>query len=143
MTSISQTKAKPGGRRAKPGATGEGNFYHVEIRPKTNFHSFRTQDVGRKGGIERVAGKRAGGSWDTQKWLISKELAHVEGGQLIPDSEHARKVLEELGSRPKHVEGDRFKARPRRNVPESKKATSAQRRGQLRNIQKTQAARRA
>ena len=143
MTSTSRTKTKLGRRRAKPGSTGVGNFYHIEVRPKTDFRSFRTQDVGRKGGIERVAGKRDGGSWDTQKWLIGKELAHVEGGRLIPDSEHARKVLEELGSKPMHDEGDRFKAKPRRNVPESEKPTSAQRRARQRNIRKAQAVRKS
>jgi len=119
MISTSRTKAKPGSRRAKPGSTGGGNFYHIEIRPKTDFRTFRTQDVGRKGGIERVAGRRSDGSWETQKWLVAKALAHVERGRLVPDNEHARKVLEELGSKPIHIEGDRFKAAPRRNVPES------------------------
>ena len=126
MTSTSRSKAWPADRRAKPGSTGEGDFYHIEVRPKTDFRTFRTQDVGRKGGIERVAGKRSTGSWETQKWLIGKELAHVEDGRLVPDSEHARKVLAELGSRPVHVGGDRFKAAPRPNVPESKKPTPAQ-----------------
>ena len=126
MTPPSRSKAPPAGRRAKPGSTGEGDFYHIEVRPKTDFRTFRTQDVGRKGGIERVTGKRSTGSWDTQKWLIAKELAHVEAGRLVPDSEHARKVLSELGSTPVHVGGDRFKAAPRPNVPESKKPTPAQ-----------------
>jgi hypothetical protein len=34
--------------------------------------------------------------------------------------------LAELGSKPVHVGGDRFKAAPRPNVPESKKPTPAQ-----------------
>jgi len=143
MTPTSRSKAPPAGRRAKPGSTGEGDFYHIEVRPKTDFRTFRNQDVGRKGGIERVAGKRSTGSWDTQKWLIGKELAHVEDGRLVPDSEHARKVLAELGSKPVHVGGDRFKAAPRPNVPESKKPTPAQRRAQQRNIRKAQAARKS
>jgi hypothetical protein len=126
MTPTSRSKAQPAGRHAKPGSTGEGDFYHIEVRPKTDFRTFRNQDVGRKGGIERVAGKRSTGSWDTQKWLISKELAHVEDGRLVPDNEHARKVLAGLGSKPVHVGGDRFKAAPRPNVPESKKPTPAQ-----------------
>ena len=117
MTPTSCSKAQPARRRATPGSTGEGDFYHIEVRPKTDFLTFRNQDVGRKGGIERVAGKRSTGSWDTQKWLIAKELAHVEDGRLVPDSEHARKVLAELGSTPVHVGGDRFKAAPRPNMP--------------------------
>ena len=43
------------------------------------FVTFRNQDVGARGGIERVAGQRANGSWDTQKWLIGKNEAHIDG----------------------------------------------------------------
>jgi hypothetical protein len=140
MPSRAGAKAQPEGRgRAKPGATGEGEFYHIEVRPKTAFATFRTQDVGKRGGIERVAGKRPSGSWDTQKWLISKTLAHVERGRLVPDASDAREVLEELGSEPVHLGGDRFKAKPRPNVPENEKPTAAQRRAQQRNILKAQA----
>jgi hypothetical protein len=130
-------------KRAKPGSTGEGEYYHIEVRPKGEFVSFRTHDVGKKGGIQRVGGKRSSGSWDDQKWLISKEHAHIERGKLVPDTEDAREVLEALGSKPVHVDGDRFKAKPRPNVPEKDKPTPAQRKAQKKNIKKAQAARRA
>jgi len=130
-----------GRRRAKPGSTGRGEFFHIEVRPRTEFKTFRTQDVGERGGIERVAGKRGSGSWDTQKWLISKEDAHLEGGRLVPDSDDARKVLDELGASPVHVRGDRFKAKDRPNVPEREKPTPAQKRARTANIKKAQAAR--
>jgi len=97
--------------------------------------------VGEKGGIERVAGRRSSGSWDDQKWLISKELAHVEDDKLIPDTADAREVLDALGSKPVHIQGDRFKAKPRPNVPEEAKPTPAQRRARQSNIRKAQAAR--
>lgn len=142
MSSRARARAQPEGRgRAKPGTTGGGEFYHVMVRPKTEFVTFRTQDVGKKGGIERVAGKRSSGSWDTQKWLISKDQAHIAGGHLVPDTSHAREVLENLGSTPVHISADRFRARPRPNVPESAKPTPAMRRAQRRNIKKAQAAR--
>jgi hypothetical protein len=142
MSSTARAHAQPEGtERARPGSTGEGEYYHVEVRPKGQFRTFRTHDVGKKGGIERVAGKRASGSWDDQKWLISKEQAHVEDGKLIPDTSDAREVLESLGSEPVHVTGDRFQAKPRPNVPEAEKPTLAQRRAQQRNIEKAQAAR--
>ena len=128
-----------GHRRAKPGASGEGEYYHIEIRPSSEFRTFRTQDVGKPGGIERVAGKRSSGSWDTQKWLISKRLAHVENGRLVPDNSDAREILEDLGSAPVRIRGDRFRARPRRNVPEDEKPTAAQRGAQRRNITRAQA----
>jgi hypothetical protein len=89
----------------------------------------------------RVAGKRASGSWDTQKWLISKEHAHRVGGRLVPDTADARKLLKVLGAPPRHVAGDRFKAKDRPNVPERKKPTPAMRRARTRNIRKARAAR--
>jgi len=94
MSSRTHARRQPSGRgRAKPGARGGGGFFHIEVRPRREFRTFRTQDVGKKGGLERVAGKRASGSWDTQKWLISKEHAHRVGGRLVPDTADARKRL--------------------------------------------------
>jgi hypothetical protein len=143
MSSRAHARAQPEGRRrAQPGSTGEGKYYHIEVRPKRQFAMFRTHDVGKKGGIQRVAGKRRSGSWDDQTWLISKEHAHVEGGTLVPDISGVRGVLEALGSKPVHVTGDRFRAKPRPNVPEEKKPTPAQRLAQQSNIKKAQAARR-
>lgn len=127
-------------RRAKPGARGRGKFFHIQVRPRTDFVTFRNQDIGRPGGIERVAGRRANGSWDTQKWLIGKREAHLEGAALVADSAAARKVLRQLGSKPRRLGGDRFIARPRRNIPESQKPTLAMRRAQRANIKKAQAA---
>ncbi len=129
-------------KRAKPGASGKGKFFHIEVRPRTEFVSFRNQDVGERGGIERLAGRRKDGSWDTQKWLISKTLAHFEDGRLIGDTGGARKVLKGFGSAPRHLGGDRFKAAPRRDIPESEKPTPAQERAWARNIKKAQAAKR-
>ena len=139
-----KTGAKPGAKtRAKPGAKGGGRFFHIELRPSSQFVGFRVQDVGRPGGVERVAGQRANGSWDTAKWLIEKTHAHVENGHLVADSLEAEKMLKTLGSAPVHVGGDRFRAKPRRDIPESEKPTPAMRRAQLANIKKAQAAVRA
>ena len=141
MSRTERARAQPQGDRAEPGTSGEGEFFHIEVRPSEQFRTFRTQDVGKSGGIERVAGKRASGSWDTQKWLISKEHAHIEGDRLVPDTEDARDVLAELGSTPEHIRADRFRAKPRPNVPETEKPTAAQQRARHANIKKAQAAR--
>jgi hypothetical protein len=127
-------------RRAKPGARGRGGFFHIQVRPKSDFVFFRNQDVGTRGGLERVAGRRANGTWDTQKWLIGKSEAHRAGKKLEPDTAAARKVLAQLGSVPRHLGGDRFIAKPRRNIPEGAKPTPAMRRAQRANIKKAQAA---
>ena len=129
-------------RRAKPGTRGKGRYYRIVIRPKSSFKSFRVQDVGGRGGVERLAGKRRNGSWDTQAWLIPKSQAHVSSGFLVGNTSKVRGVLSKLGSKPRRVKADVFRAKPRRDVPESKKPTAAMRRAQRRNIRKAQKARR-
>ena len=127
--------------RKKPGSTGQGDYYHVEVRPRSDFVSFRTQDVGDPGHIQRVAGKRESGSWSTVKWLIGKEDAHVSGDSLVGDTREARDVIKKLGSKPVHKSGDLFQAKPRRNVAEGSKPTDAQKKARSQNIKKAQAAR--
>ena len=134
------TKSGSSGRK-KPGSGGQGNYYHVEVREGDGFETFRTQDVGDAGHLQRVGGKRASGSWATVKWLISKEDAHVEDGKLVGDTREARDLIKKLGSQPVQVRGDRFKARDRRNVPEKSKPTAAQTQARRQNIKKAQAAR--
>ncbi len=66
MTPRERALAQPEGRkRAKPGTTGEGDYFRIILRPKNEFTTFRIQDVGEKGHIQRLAGKRSSGSWDT------------------------------------------------------------------------------
>ena len=105
--------------RRKPGSSGKGDYYHVEVRPGEKFVTFRTQDVGRRGQIQRVAGQRFSGYWTTVKWLIAKEEAHVQDAKLVPDTKAAKEVIEQLGSQPVHWIGDRFRAKPDPNTPES------------------------
>lgn len=136
-----KARVKSGAKtRAKPGTKGGGRFFHIELRPSAQFVGFRVQDVGRPGGVERVAGRRTDGSWDTAKWLVEKTHAHLTNGRLVADSLEAEKLLNSLGSAPVHIGGDRFRAKPRRNIPESEKPTPAMRRAQLANVKKAQAA---
>ena len=141
MSSRQRAVAQPEGRaRSKPGSKGEGDYYHIMVRPKREFTSFRTQDVGREGHAQRVAGRRSSGSWDTQKWLISKEDAHVDGDVLVADTDEAEQILNQLQTKPKLVKGDLFEAKPRKNVPEKDKPTEAQQRARKENIEKAQEA---
>lgn len=128
-------------RRAEPGSRGQGNYYHVEVRPDQDFVTYRTQDVGDPGHLQRVAGKRESGSWATVKWLIDKNDAHVEGESLVGDTAEAKDLIKKLGSKPVHKKGDVFEAKPRRNVPERSKPTRAQKKARSQNIKKAQAAR--
>ena len=92
---------------------------------------FKTQDIGSEGGIERVAGKRAGGAWSTQEWLIAKDQAHVEHGTLIGDTVDARRVLTMLGSEPRHIKADRFTIHGHTGLPEEARPSLAPRRAAL------------
>src|ERR671919_2003632 len=127
--------------RKKPGSGGQGKYYHVEVREGDDFETFRTQDVGDPGHLQRVSGRRASGSWATVKWLIGKGDAHVEDGKLVGDTKDAKDLLKKLRSRPVHIRGDRFEAKPRRNVPERSKPTTTQSQARRQNIKKAQAAR--
>lgn len=128
-------------RRKAPGSTGKGKFYRIQVRPKQQFSSFRVQDVGKKGGLERLAGHRRSGSWDTVSWLISKDKANVINGRLKITGKKEQSVLKQIKGPIVHVKGDIFRAHPR-NVPEAKKPTPAMRRAQSANIKKAQRARR-
>ena len=144
MTPRKGALARPEGKkRAKPGTKGEGDYFRIVVRSKDEFATFRYQDVGEKGHILRLAGKRSSGSWDTQAWLISKDDAHIENDTIVSDTDDARRLIETLESKPTHVEGDVFKAKDRPNVPESKKPTDAQQKARLENIKKAQQARRS
>lgn len=117
----SNSKKPAGGKtqsRGEPGSRGQGDYYHVEVRPIDRFVTFRTQDVGDPGHVQRVAGKRESGSWSTVKWLIDKHDAHVRGDILVGDTKDAKNVIKQLGSQPIHKKGDIFEAKPRRNVAE-------------------------
>lgn len=127
-------------KRKAPGSTGKGKFYRITLRPKGQFSSFRVQDVGKKGGLERLAGHRKSGSWDTVSWLISKDKASVVNGHLQITGAKEKSVLKQIKGAIVHVRGDIFSAHPR-NVPENKKPTPAMRRAQKANIKKAQKAR--
>src|SRR5262245_42378236 len=71
-TAKSKPRAKSPARQVTSSAKRRG-FFHIEVQPKEAFVEFKTQDIGRDGGIERIAGKRAGGAWSTQEWVIAKD----------------------------------------------------------------------
>ena len=142
MTHRQHVLAQPQGRaRQKPGTAGKGKFFRIEVRPKSEFKTFRIQDVGRKGGLERLAGKRSSGSWDTVAWLVSKEDAKIRNCELIIKDIHLKTVLKNLRGPITRVKGDIFRAHPRANVPERLKPTPAMRRAQKINIKKAHMAR--
>lgn len=129
-------------RRKAPGTGGQGKFYRIVVRPKSEFTRFRIQDVGSRGHLERLAGHRPSGSWDTESWLVSKDDAHVRDGKLVITDKKVREAIEKGTSGPiKHLKMDVFQAHPRKNVPEKSKPTKAMRAAQRKNIKKAQKAR--
>ena len=134
-----QTKRRT---RKSPGSSGRGDYYHVEVLPGEEFVTFQTQDVGRRGNIQRVAGKRSSGYWTTVKWLIGKEDAHIQDEKLVPDTKAAKNVIKQLGSDPVRLVGDRFRAKPKPHVSETIKPTFTESRTRREPVKKTQASRR-
>lgn len=143
MTTRQRALAQPEGRsRKKPGSTGKGKFYHIEVRPKSQFTSFRTHDVGEKGGLERVTGRRSSGSWATVAWLVSKDGAHMnDAAELVITDRKMQSVLKNIREPIEHVKGDIFQAKPRKNIAEKDKPTLAQKKARAANIKKAQQAR--
>lgn len=90
---------------------GSGDFFYIEVKSPKEYKTFRTQEVDETVGIERVAGQREDGYWETVKWLVSKQIAHVENGRLVADRPEAKELFDKLEAAPKHIEGSRFEAK--------------------------------
>jgi hypothetical protein len=137
-TAKAKPRAKSTVRRRTKTAARQHGFFHIEVQPREAFMEFKTQEIGRDGGIERVAGKRAGGSWSTQEWLIAKDQAHVERGLLIGDTVDARRVLTMLGTEPRHIKADRFTIHGHTGMPADVSPTLAPRHADLTNVRAPQ-----
>ncbi len=135
-----KSSSKKTKRRAAPGSTGKGKFFHIQVRPKYEFETFRVQDVGEPGGLERLAGKRPGpdGTWDTVTWLVSKDDAHVDAHGHLKLTGKAQSLLKQFRGRIVHVRGDIYQAHEK-NVREVDKPTPAMMRARKANIAKAQA----
>ena len=128
------------GRRGTPGHEACAAVF-ADSDELLNCHStagdgimVRMASRGRKSGGATTKGETNGGP---------DRSPNVAGGKLIPDTAEAREVIAKLGSKPVHVKGDTFEAKPRPNVPEREKPTPAQQRARRTNIKKAQAARHA
>jgi hypothetical protein len=92
MSHRQRAQAQPDGRkRKKPDTGGEGNYHHIGVRPKGDFVTFRTQDVGDPGHIQRVCREAA------ERLVGHREMADQQGGR-------ARRGRE---ARPGHERGAR------------------------------------
>lgn len=103
-------------RTTKATLRGTARYYRVVLRSKEGFTLFRIQDVGRKGHVQRVAGKQPNGKWETQSWLVSKEDAHTAGRYLIADSTSAQELFATFAHTPINIEGDVFETKDSREI---------------------------
>jgi hypothetical protein len=95
-------------KRAATGITSHDEYYRIIVRPKEQFTIFRTQDIGKPGALQRLAGKCSGGTWATQAWLVNKGSAHVEGKKLVADNKDVQDLIRQLGSQPVLEKDDIF-----------------------------------
>jgi hypothetical protein len=103
--------------RAQPGTKGGGSYFRIVLRPKSDFELFRYHDVGEDGGdLQRLAGRKRSGTWDTLAWLVSKDSAHIEGQELIPDTRDARNLIRTFAAKPRRIKGDVFAAKDRQSI---------------------------
>ncbi len=118
MTPEEHAAAQPEGEsREKPGEGKSGKYYRIEVRPRTEFKTFRYHDVGEPGHIQRLAGQRDDGTWEDQAWLVSRKDAHIANHFLEADTDDAKNILELYG--PAHqVEGNIFIGHPRKKDSE-------------------------
>ncbi len=99
--------------RKEPGSTGEGEYFHLIVRPKDEFVFFHTRDVGRQGHSQLVLGKTKDGKWGTHKWLISKKDAYITtDGDLKSDDFKVQRIIDYCNGNLVHREKDIFQIQP-------------------------------
>lgn len=98
--------------RKEPGSTGEGQYFHIIVRPKEELTLFNTRDVGRPGHSLLVLGKSKEGKWLTHKWLINKNDAYINPeGKLQSDDFKVQRILDYCDGCLVHKEKDIFEVR--------------------------------
>ncbi len=104
--------------RKQPGSTSRGNYFHIEISPKTEFEAFYTKDIGRIGHSLLVLGKRkSDGKWVGQKLLINKNDAYIsERGRLESEDPSIMRMLNNLDGDILHKTMDIFYVRKHNNL---------------------------
>ena len=95
-----------------------GKYWRIQILPPELFKrgSFRTHDIGRKGGHKRIAGiLKSTGRWATQSFLLPLDWYERKGSELTPLTDRAKRFWS--GFKKKYVQkwvgGARFVAVPK------------------------------
>lgn len=83
-------------------------YLRIITKPRKHFVAFRTLDAGEPGSVQRLTGHRPNSARASQMWLLSKDMAHVEKGKIIPDTLEAAELLAAFDREPVHQRDDLF-----------------------------------
>lgn len=83
-------------------------YFRIIIRPRKQFVAFHTLETREPSSVQRLAGHRPASVRANQTWLLSKEIAHVEKGRIIPDTSEAVELLAAFAHEPVHQRDDLF-----------------------------------
>jgi hypothetical protein len=84
-------------------------YFRIIIRPRKQFVAFRTLGAEAPSSVQRLTNHQPMSIRPNQTWLLSKEIAHVEKGRIIPDTSEAVELLAAFGHQPVHQRDDLFK----------------------------------
>lgn len=113
-TDSTATKANAEYANSKLSASAQSTinqYFKIKVRDENKFTRLRRRYIGKPGHILRIAGRTENGFWDTQSWLISKDDAHISDGELVPDTEDAKRIIDTLSTKPSLVEDNIFEVR--------------------------------
>jgi len=89
-------------------AASKRGYFRIITRPRQRFAAFCGQDVAEPSIVQRLTERGPTPGDKTQTWLLSKEMAHVEKGRIVPDTKEAADLLATFGREPVHRTDDLF-----------------------------------
>lgn len=89
-------------------AASKQGYLRIITKPRLHFATSCAQDVGRPGSVQRLTDRRQLSANKSQTWLLSKEIAHVEKGKIVPDTLEAAELLATFSREPVHRTDDLF-----------------------------------
>lgn len=89
-------------------AASKKGYLRIITRPRLHFANSCVQDAGDPGSIQRLTDGRQLSANKSQTWLLSKDMAHVERGKIVPDTLEAAELLATFSREPVHRTDDLF-----------------------------------
>lgn len=85
------------------------DYYVIEAAPDDDFVELRRHGIGESDNIVRIVGRRSGGTWVTQGWMVRKDCVEESGGVLSPITSDSRKLFDSFKGEVTHVQEDTFR----------------------------------